>query len=1120
MVIDALGNDPLWFKDAVIYQLHVKSFSDSDGDGTGDFRGLVSKLDYLQELGVSALWLLPFYPSPLRDDGYDIADFTAINPAYGNMRDVKVLLREAHARGMRVITELVLNHTSDQHPWFQRARQAGPDSRWGRFYVWSDTPDRYRDARIIFQDFETSNWSWDPVAGAYYWHRFYSHQPDLNYENPEVHRAVTRALDFWFEQGVDGLRLDAVPYLYEQEGTMCENLPRTHDFLKSLRAHIDAKFENRMLLAEANQWPEDAAAYFGDGDECHMAFHFPVMPRLFMAVQMEDRFPVVDIMQQTPEIPDNSQWAVFLRNHDELTLEMVTDEERDFMYRMYARDSRARINLGIRRRLAPLLGNNRQKIQLLNGLLMSLPGTPVIYYGDEIGMGDNVYLGDRDGVRTPMQWSPDRSAGFSSVNPQGLPLPVIIDPEFHYETVNVETQAANPESLLWWMRRIIALRRRHQVLGRGDIQFLQPDNPRVLAFVRTYGDERVLVVANLSRFAQHVELELAEWKNLVPREIFGQTLFPPIGDLPYLLTLGPHQFYWLSLEQPVDHDQVHRDSPTITVRGKVDALFSARARGRVEAALATFLPSARWFAGKDRAAQGVSLTDVIPLATSPLPSVLALAQVSYLEGEPETYVVPMTVLAGEEAQRVASDQPHSVIAKANWDGGEGVLVEGMIDRDVCSALFDLARRRRRVQGRTGALSSWPTAALRLVLAESDGPLEPDLFRAEQSNTSVVYGHRAILKLFRRCAPGLNPDLEVGLHLNHARFENAPRVLASLRHTDADGTERTVAIVHEVVPNEGDAWSYVRDEVGRFYERALAGGVEPEPGTWDRRAGLMSLAARELPEVAHEMADSLLYAIDTLGRRVGDLHLALASTGDAAFRPEPTVALYLRSTYQSLRNLETRTLRTLRRSLGEMSEANRALAHEVLVRADEITGHFQSMVDLKGSGMRTRYHGDLHLGQVLHTGRDFMLIDFEGEPGRSMADRRVKRSPLRDVAGMIRSFDYVRHVGLNDAVERGMVEADSEQYALLARWGDRWLSWVTGAFLAAYLDVVGDASFFPTDADSAERLLRILLLEKAVYECGYEMGSRPDWVGVPLQGILDLLDTTGEASHPASKEVAP
>src|SRR5262245_6724492 len=457
-------DDPLWYKDAIIYELHVRAFHDTNGDGIGDFRGVVEKMDYLQDLGITELWLLPFYPSPLQDDGYDIAEYTEVNEMFGSLADLKLLLREAHRRGLRVINELVINHTSDKHAWFQRARRAAPGSAWRNYYVWNKTPDKYKDARIIFRDFESSNWSWDATAQAFYWHRFYAHQPDLTFDNLAVHKAIFDVLDFWLELGFDGMRLDAVPYLYEREGTSCENLPETHAYLKSLRQHVDQNFPNRMLLAEANQWPEDAVAYFGAGDECHMAFHFPVMPRLFMAIRMEDRFPVIDILRQTPAIPDNSQWALFLRNHDELTLEMVTAEDRDYMYRVYAQDSHARINLGIRRRLAPLLENHRGKIELMKGLLFSLPGTPVLYYGDEIGMGDNIFLGDRNGVRTPMQWSPERNAGFSHANPQRLYLPVVIDPEYHYQNVNVEAQQNNPHSLLWWMKRLIALRKRHQAL--------------------------------------------------------------------------------------------------------------------------------------------------------------------------------------------------------------------------------------------------------------------------------------------------------------------------------------------------------------------------------------------------------------------------------------------------------------------------------------------------------------------------------------------------------------------------------------------------------------------------------------------------------------------------------
>lgn len=542
-------DNALWYKDAIIYQLHIKGFYDSNGDGIGDFQGLINKLDYIVSLGVTAIWLLPFYPSPMKDDGYDIADYQTINPDYGRLSDFRLFLKEAHARNLKVITELVINHTSDQHEWFQLSRRAKKGSKWDSFYMWSDTPDRYSEARVIFKDFESSNWAWDPVKKAYYWHRFYFHQPDLNFDSPYVRQEIFKILDFWFGMGVDGLRLDAIPYLYAREGTHCENLPETHEFLKELRAHVDRKYEGRMLLAEANQWPDDAIRYFGKGDECHMAFNFPLMPRMYMALQMEDRFPIIDIMDRMPEIPGSCQWAMFLRNHDELTLEMVTDEERDYMYRMYAKDPKARINLGIRRRLAPLLENNRAKFELLNILLFSLPGTPIIYYGDEIGMGDNYYLGDRNGVRTPMQWNGDRNGGFSKANPQQLYLPLIIDPHFHYENINVENQEQNPSSNLWWMRNSITVRQRYKAFGNGTLKFLTPKNSKVIVFIRQLEEEVLLVIANLSKYSQYVELDLREFAGYLPVDMFSQNKFPLIKEQPYGLSLGPYGYFWLSLEK-------------------------------------------------------------------------------------------------------------------------------------------------------------------------------------------------------------------------------------------------------------------------------------------------------------------------------------------------------------------------------------------------------------------------------------------------------------------------------------------------------------------------------------------------------------------------------------------
>src|SRR3954471_4658500 len=696
-----LRSNPTWYKDAIIYEVHVRAFYDSVTDGIGDFGGLTEKLDYLEDLGVTAIWLLPFCPSPLKDDGYDIADYNDVHPSYGTLKDFEKFLKEAHRRGLRVITELVVNHTSDQHVWFQRSRRAEPGSRWRNFYVWSDTPEKYKDARIIFKDFETSNWTWDPVAKAYYWHRFYSHQPDLNWDNPEVREAMFAAMDFWLEMGVDGLRLDAVPYLIEREGTNCENLPETHNVLRELRAHVDKRFSSRMLLAEANQWPEDSVAYFGNGDECHMAFHFPVMPRLFMGLRMEDRYPIIDILRLTPPIPENCQWAMFLRNHDELTLEMVTDEERDYMYRSYAHDRQMRINLGIRRRLAPLLENDRRKIELMNALLLSMPGTPVIYYGDEIGMGDNVYLGDRNGVRTPMQWSADRNAGFSRANPQRLILPVIIDPEYHYESLNVEAQQGNPNSLLWWTKRLVALRKRYQAFGRGSIEFLHPDNPSVLAFIRQYDDETILVVANLSRNVQYVELDLHAYKGRTPIELFGGNQFPSLGDLPYLLTLGGHAINWFRIEEPRHPELVARESqyqaPVLEVPSAWEGTFTGAERAALEMVLPAWLEGRLWFKPRGREISQVRIADVIQLDALRI----AIVQVEFSLGDVDSYVLPLAIEAGEKPSA-----PQGVIASGRRAGGShAFLGDALLEPAAAKALLEAMRTATRSRGMTGLLSA-------------------------------------------------------------------------------------------------------------------------------------------------------------------------------------------------------------------------------------------------------------------------------------------------------------------------------------------------------------------------------------------------------------------------------
>ena len=1086
-----------WYRDAVIYEVHVRAFQDSNADGIGDFRGLTSKLDYLQDLGVTAVWLLPFYPSPLKDDGYDIARYKAIHPAYGSLRDFRAFMREARRQGLRVITELVLNHTSDQHPWFQRARRAPPGSPYRDFYVWSDTPDRYREARIIFKDFESSNWAWDPVAHAYYWHRFYSHQPDLNWENPLVRRAMFDVVDFWLEMGVDGLRLDAVPYLFEEEGTNCENLPRTYTLLEELRAHIDARFEERMLLAEANQWPEDAAAYFGRGDRCHMAFHFPLMPRMFMAIRMEDRFPVVDILAQTPQIPDRCQWAIFLRNHDELTLEMVTDEERDYMYRMYAEDPQARINLGIRRRLAPLLGNDRRMIELMNGLLFSLPGTPVIYYGDEIGMGDNIYLGDRNGVRTPMHWSADRNAGFSSANPQKLYLPTIIDPEYNAGAINVEAQQNNPNSLLWWMKRMITLRKRLRAFGRGSLEFLYPENRKVLAFLRRHEDERILVVANLSRYAQYVELDLSEFKGIRPVEMSGRTEFPTIGDLPYLLTLGPHAFYWFSIESGRTADgrapAIEAPAPLINLAGDWQTLFTERGRAVLEEILPGYLGMRRWFRSKARAMKTAEVVDVISLRPSGPPCFVTLVHTEYTEGDPETYVLPLGFRPGDEE---AHDLPHhAVVARLRTEEGDGILFDALSDPAFARALLDATAKRRTLPGMAGRLLCTPSRSLRSLMAT--GTLDPSIVQAEQTNTSIVYGDRLVLKVFRRMEEGINPDLEMGQFLTETvQFPNIPPVAGALEYQRGPVSPSTVAILQGYVPNEGDAWQYTLDTLDSYLEQART-RLPEEQSPPISAAPLFDLSRTEIPGLAFELIGSYLESARLLGQRTAELHAALSSSDDPAFAPERFSTLYQRSLYQSFRALTAQVYRLVRGAGRRIPQTVQILDLE-----DEIMRRFRRLLELKIDAARIRIHGDYHLGQVLWTGRDFVIIDFEGEPARPLGERRIKRSPLRDVAGMLRSFHYAAYT----ALARETSDPVSDNPAFLEPWALFWYQRVGATFLQAYLDATPRGGILPPEGPQMRVLLEVFMLEKALYELRYELNNRPEWVRIPIQGILQQLET--------------
>ncbi|MFN8534023.1 MAG: maltose alpha-D-glucosyltransferase [Dehalococcoidia bacterium] len=875
------ARDPLWYKDAVIYEVYVRAFRDSNRDGTGDFGGLIDKLDYIQDLGVTAIWVLPFYPSPLRDGGYDIADYLRIKPEYGTLRDVRQFIEAAHRRGIRVIFELVANHTSDQHPWFQRARRAKPGSVWRDYYVWSDTSERYAGTRIIFKDFETSNWSWDPVAQAYYWHRFYSHQPDLNYDNPRVQQEMIKILDFWLDLGVDGLRLDAVPYLYEREGTNSENVPETHQFLKKLRRHVDTKYGDRMLLAEANQWPEDAVSYFGDGDECHVAFHFPLMPRLFMAIHQEDRFPITDILERTPSIPETAQWCVFLRNHDELTLEMLTDEERDYMYRVYAEDPQMRINLGIRRRLAPLLRNNRRRIELMNALLFSIMGTPVLYYGDEIGMGDNIYLGDRDGVRTPMQWSSDRNAGFSEANEQQLFLPVIVDPEYHYQAVNVAVQQNNPQSLLNWMKQIVALRKRSKAFSRGSLEILSPSNFRVLAFIRRWGDETILVVANLSRFVQSAMLNLSAYRGLEPVEMFGGSAFPRVGDDPYFITLGPHGFYWFHLGAPRSEallpDRTSGDGvPVLQVRSRISELLeSSSPQVGLAEAMMPYLLKHHWFGRRPLVLQSVQFQDAIKVPSNGDDSYLTIARLNPREGDAETCVIPISIARDSARSAGGSEPTVTPVARVvgSETGDRGLLYDGLEQPGVRAALLELVLRERRVRGISGELDG----TLTRLGKRTFGRVAPEGSRLAfvgASHRAVIDDDRMVLKLIGRPDPGLHPEIEIATRLQDAGFRHLAPVLGWLDYRRQDAEPMTIGVLRGAIPGARSLWEVIEAQTSEFYASAAARnrGAQrrPPPGCGSR---IFEPNARRS---ARRLAGPLFDLIRLAGRRTIELHAALAT----------------------------------------------------------------------------------------------------------------------------------------------------------------------------------------------------------------------------------------------------
>jgi maltose alpha-D-glucosyltransferase/alpha-amylase len=1085
-----IDNDPLWFKDAVIYQVHVKAFFDSNDDGIGDFPGLMAKLDYVKNLGATCIWLLPFFPSPMRDDGYDIADYRNINPAFGTMHDFRAFVKAAHERGIRVLIELVVNHTSDQHAWFQRARRSKKGSLWRDFYVWSDSDKKYAGTRIIFTDTETSNWTWDPVAGEYYWHRFFSHQPDLNYANPRVIEAIMNVMRYWLDTGVDGLRLDAVPYLCEREGTSNENLPETHGVIKIMRAVLDHEYKDRIFLAEANQWPEDVRQYFGDGDECHMAFHFPLMPRMFMAIAEEDRYPIIDIMRQTPEIPDNCQWAIFLRNHDEMTLEMVTERERDSMYRIYATEPRARINVGIRRRLAPLMENDRRKIELLLGLLLSMPGTPIVYYGDELGMGDNIYLSDRDGVRTPMQWSIDRNGGFSRADPARLYLPPIMDPVYGFASVNVESQSRSPSSLINWLRKLIAVRQGYKVFGRGTLTFIKPTNRKVIAYVREHGDEKVLCVANLAHTAQQVVLDLSPYRGRVPVEMSGWSPFHAIAADRYAVSLPGYGFYWFLLAETAKAPKwtaelpgqlpelatlvLPRDDAGATqLGGTALELFEAEV-------LPAFLPKQRWYSDKNAATADFHLLD-----TGRLEHDGVRAYLSMIEGI-HRYFLPV-VIGGEFSTEQTNDLSQAVLARTRTGAHSGVVLDAFALDEFARALLEDVRNNREIPGvRGGKYLARGTSKLDAVtFAGTPAVRRMDV---EQSNSSVVVGESVILKGYRRIDPGPQPELEVARFLDAVGYRNTPALYGSLEYVDPSGVPTALAIAMEFVECQGDGWTAALAYLERFFDRRKNMASAPASDTND--------ASRE-----HDYHQIFVERARTLGIRTAEVHRAFAiSNGDPAFEPEPVTQDDLEAWVAGARASAETALVALAREMERVPKDLRKFAQRLLETREELEARLTlpPVRDL-GRLVKTRFHGDYHLGQVLVVADDFKLIDFEGEPGRTLPERRRKALPLRDVAGMLRSINYAAVAAL-----RGATHDRAEDTSALEPLARDWERRCIEAFLAGYREAIAGCPSYPQDPAQAQRLLDLLILEKAFYEMSYELANRPAWVRIPLEGIRSIL----------------
>jgi maltose alpha-D-glucosyltransferase/alpha-amylase len=1083
--------DALWYKDAIIYQLHVKAFFDSDDDGVGDFRGLRQKLDYVQDLGVTALWLLPFYPSPLRDDGYDISDYRNIHPAYGQMADFKAFVREAHRRNLRVITELVVNHTSDQHPWFQRARRAKPGSRWRNFYVWSDTDQKFLGTRIIFIDTEKSNWAWDPVAQAYYWHRFYSHQPDLNFDNPRVFRAIVEVMRFWLDLGVNGMRLDAVPYLIEREGTINENLPETHEILRRLRRELDQRYGDRMLLAEANQWPEDVLQYFGEGDECHMAFHFPLMPRIYMALATEDRHPITDIMRQTPDIPETCQWAVFLRNHDELTLEMVTDRERDYLWNYYAADRRARLNLGIRRRLAPLMENDRRKIELLKALMISMPGTPVLYYGDEIGMGDNVFLGDRDGVRTPMQWSLDRNGGFSRADPARLYLPPIMDPVYGFMAVNVEAQSRSPSSLLNWLKRLIAARRSRRAFGRGSLRFLYPSNRKVIAYLREYEDETILCVANLSRSPQAVELDLSGFAGRQPLELLGRSAFPPVGELPYMLTLQAYSFFWFDLV-PAPQEAMTASAPpefiTLVMPQGFADLFRPFDRRMLEGeVIPNYLPRQRWFAATDERVRGSVVKahgEIVADGEGSAPErfLATVVEVRLARSGPQRYFLPVAAIWAHPETELRQALLPSTLAELRQWRREGALVDALSQDRFALAMMGRITAEATLSLDGGEIRCRKTPSF----ARTTPPSSLTLRRlgSEPASDSVLFEDYAVLKFYRRLQPGPRPEIEMSRFLvERAGFANTPPPLATIELALAeDGAEATaLGVLVGLVRDQGDGWTQALDYLTRYLDDALATGGG-----------------------SSELADPDLFFLSLarqLGIRTAEMHRALAEHGgdDPAFAPEPISRADVVEWRDELADAATRMFAALERERHRLPAAGRDLAEQIFAAREPLFTRIQTLIPDEIEAQKTRLHGDFHLAHVIVVQNDFYITDFTGEPSRPLGARRRKGSPLRDVAGMIRSFDYA-----TVAAVRQLAETRPAVQPRMAQLAEAWRQRAIDGFRAAYRRTMRGCPAYPASKRVVRQMTNFFMLEKAVYEVSYELANRPDWAEIPMRGVLDIL----------------